>query len=1014
MFYNNTNKNLTKDFFKNPSAEYKAMPFWAWDFKLNKEELEYQINVLEKMGFGGAVMHPRAGLETKYLSDEFMKYVGLCVKNLKEKNMFAIIYDEDRWPSGYAGGMVSKKEYYRQRAIRITRQKTECEEKNIAIKKGGTYFVACYDIKFNNEREIERYKKIDVDETAADEKWYVYSFATPKADRFNGESYIDTFSKEAVEYFIEQTYRKYLSEAGKEFGKSIKAVFTDEPQFARKHTIDGKFETQMPWSGDFEKTYFEKYKEDITASLPEIFWNLSDNRISKSRYFYHNHTADRITNAFLKTYRDFCNASGIYLTGHMVEETSMFSQTSSAGDVMRTYPYFDIPGIDMLCNNKEYVTAKQVQSVARQYGKEGIMSELYGVMGWNMDFKTHKLQGDWQAAMGVTLRVHSVALGSLKGIAKRDYPASVNYQSPWYTEYSQLEDHYTRLASVLTRGKAVVKTAVIHPIESYWLNFGPDSAKSIRDDMDKRLEELTDWLVHNFIDFDFINEELLSNAKVNTDDGFSVNGSKYDTIIIPQCETLRGSTVKYITNFLNSGGKVVIMGNCPKYINAESADLSELCDKSVKIKYSKEELLNVLERDIEIIGGENSLICTLRQEEDCLWLFIAHDGNESKTLNTEIKIKGKYIAECYDTMNGEIYCADYTTADGQTVIRHEFGGADSLLLKLTPCSIDLENRNENKSHYVKIKEFDGNMEYTVNDNVLLLDLAEFSEDGKRFNPKEEILRISEILREKYDYPYVEVYGIQPWAVENDTETKEIVLRFEFESELNINAEFACEEVTGLNLNGCNVPLIQTGFYVDHAIKKYKLEGIKQGKNILLVKVPFSKKTRPETCYIVGKFGVSADGRKIIKLCDSICFGDITSQGLPFYGDNVAYKDKFELKENSDIRIQTEKFSGALIKIYIDGADMGNVAYPPYVLDVKGLGKGVHSIEWVLFGNRYQTFAPLHNKGDCSWQGPNLWYPDDADRTQDYVFKEFGILKSPKLYIRAEKQHHIGRRNGGLT
>ncbi len=994
MFYNNTNRKLTKDFFKNPSAEYKAMPFWAWGFKLNREETEYQIDVFEKMGFGGVTIHPRAGLETKYLSDEFMEYVGICVKKLKEKNMFTIIYDEDRWPSGFAGGMASKKECYRQRALKMTQQKTECEDKEAALKNGGTYFVACYDIKFNDRHEIVKYKKINEGEAAENERWYAYSFATPKSDRFNGESYIDTLNKEAVEYFIEQTYKKYFSEIGNEFGKSIKAVFTDEPQFARKHTIDGKFENQMPWSGDFEKTYFEKYREDITNSLPEIFWDLSDGRISKSRYFYHNHTANRITDAFLKTYHDCCAANGIYLTGHMVEETSMFSQTSSAGDVMRTYPYFDIPGIDMLCNNKEYVTVKQVQSVAHQYGKEGIMSELYGVMGWNMDFKTHKLQGDWQAAMGVTLRVHSVALGSLKSIAKRDYPASLNYQSPWYTEYACLENHYTRLASVLTRGKAVVKTAVIHPIESYWLNFGPDFAKGKREDMDKKLAELTDWLIHSFIDFDFINEELLSSANTSK--------FEYDTIIIPQCENLRSSTVKYITDFLNGGGKVVIMGECPKYIDAETADLSEMCDKSVRIKYSKEELLNVLERDIEISGAENALICTLRQEEECLWLFVAHDGNETETLNTEIKINDRYTAECYDTMTGEIYYADYTAANGQTVIRHKFGGADSLLLKLMPCAADSENKTENKYCYEKIKEFEENVEYSINDNVLLLDLAEFSEDGKKFEPKEEILGINEILRKKYDYPYVEVYGMQPWAVEDDTETKEITLRFEFESEIAVNAEFACEEITGLSLNGLDVTLVQTGFYVDHAIKKYKLDGIKKGKNILLVNMPFNKKTRLEACYIVGKFGVSADGRKITGLSESIHFGDITVQGLPFYGDNVTYKDKFELKENSDIRIQTEKFGGALVKVYIDGADRGNIAYPPYVLDIEGLNKGVHSIEWVLFGNRYQTFAPLHNMGDCSWQGPNLWYPNDDERTQNYIFKEFGILKSPKLYVRTEE------------
>ena len=133
----------------------------------------------------------------------------------------------------------------------MTQQKTECEDKEAALKNGGTYFVACYDIKFNDKHEIVNYKRIDENETAANERWYAYSFATPKSDRFNGEGYIDTLNKEAVEYFIEQTYKKYFSETGNEFGKSIKAVFTDEPQFARKHTIDGKFVAINFGKGDY-------------------------------------------------------------------------------------------------------------------------------------------------------------------------------------------------------------------------------------------------------------------------------------------------------------------------------------------------------------------------------------------------------------------------------------------------------------------------------------------------------------------------------------------------------------------------------------------------------------------------------------------------------------------------------------------------------------------------------------------------------------------------------------------
>jgi len=132
------------------------------------------------------------------------------------------------------------------------------------------------------------------------------------------------------------------------------------------------------------------------------------------------------------------------LTGHMMSEQSLESQTSALGEAMRSYRSFQLPGIDMLCDYREYTTAKQAQSASNQYGRPGVISELYGVTNWDFDFRGHKLSGDWQAALGVTTRVHHLNWVSMEGEAKRDYPAAIGYQSPWYKEYPMIEDHFGR------------------------------------------------------------------------------------------------------------------------------------------------------------------------------------------------------------------------------------------------------------------------------------------------------------------------------------------------------------------------------------------------------------------------------------------------------------------------------------------------------------------------------------------------------------------------------------------
>ena len=94
---------------------------------------------------------------------------------------------------------------------------------------------------------------------------------------------------------------------------------------------------------------------------------------------------------------------------------------------------------------KQFLSAKQCQSAVHQYGREAMLAELYGVTNWDFDFRGHKFQGDWLAALGVTVRVPHLSWVSMAGEAKRDYPASISYQSPWHTEYRYIEDHFARL-----------------------------------------------------------------------------------------------------------------------------------------------------------------------------------------------------------------------------------------------------------------------------------------------------------------------------------------------------------------------------------------------------------------------------------------------------------------------------------------------------------------------------------------------------------------------------------------
>ena len=96
-----------KGLVENPPKEYRSAPFWGWNDRLQKENLGEQIEGFKKAGMGGFFIHSREGLETEYLSTEWMEDVKFCVDKARENDLELWIYDEDKWPSGAAGGMVS-------------------------------------------------------------------------------------------------------------------------------------------------------------------------------------------------------------------------------------------------------------------------------------------------------------------------------------------------------------------------------------------------------------------------------------------------------------------------------------------------------------------------------------------------------------------------------------------------------------------------------------------------------------------------------------------------------------------------------------------------------------------------------------------------------------------------------------------------------------------------------------------------------------------------------------------
>ncbi len=1008
LYKKNATQSLDSELFRNPTSEYRGTPFWAWNSFLEADELCRQIDVFKEMGLGGFHMHVRTGLENDYLSDGYLELIKTCVEKAKKEKMLAWLYDEDRWPSGAAGGKVTKDLKYRARQLVFTPFNKKDEK--------GT-LLACYDIRLDGEGFLASYERIQPDSEAKGDRWFAFLRLSEEESWYNNQTYVDTLNKEAIERFIEETHEKYKATVGDEFDKAIPAIFTDEPQFSRKEVLNNSFdkmEIKLPWTDKVPQLYNELYGADIFSTLPELFWDLPNGKVSVSRYRYHDMISELFTRSFADTIGKWCNENKIYLTGHMMEEPSLFSQTAALGEAMRSYRGFQLPGIDMLCNQHEFTTAKQAQSAAHQFGREGVLSELYGVTGWECDFRTYKYQGDWQAALGVTVRVPHLSWYSMKGEAKRDYPASIHYQSPWYKEYPKIEDHFARVNTAMTRGKPVVKVGVIHPVESFWLHWGPnDKSALIRDSLNDRFMSVTEWLLTGSVDFDFISESLLPSQCEKGAAPLRVGKMEYDVIVVPGCETLRSSTYRLLDEFADGGGKLVIMGKHPTLCDAVPSDAGVmLSQKAVNIDFSRASLLNCLEenRILTIRYSHGALtdrfIYQMREDNDCRWLFIANayePDNKDVGWGADIQIilNGEFCAVKYDTQSGETYPAQAEYRNGKTIIRENVYGYDSLLFKLTEGrSPSTENKPE--KHELKVIS-DNLVDYSLSEkNVLLLDQAEYKLDtDSEFKPAEEILRLDNECRRRLGMPERGGQIVQPYITGDVPSEHTLTLRFTFNSEISYTgAKLALEnaEATKLVFNGERVESAVDGWFTDKAVETVKLPEIVKGKNVLEATLPIGLSTYTEDMFILGDFGVRTVGRKaeIIPLPERIAFGDITKQGFPFYGGNLKYKFKAVSKDGK-ITVCTPHYRGALIGVTIDGKREGSIIYPPYELTVEGLDGGEHEIELELFTHRANCFGPVHMPFDnYFWKGPNAWRTEDCEWSYEYALIKTGILSAPRI------------------
>ncbi len=92
--------------FVNPPRQYSSAPLWVWNDMLTEEQIVATLRDLAGQKVKQVFVHPRPGLITPYLSADWFRLWRAALKEAERLDMNIWIYDENSYPSGFAGGLV--------------------------------------------------------------------------------------------------------------------------------------------------------------------------------------------------------------------------------------------------------------------------------------------------------------------------------------------------------------------------------------------------------------------------------------------------------------------------------------------------------------------------------------------------------------------------------------------------------------------------------------------------------------------------------------------------------------------------------------------------------------------------------------------------------------------------------------------------------------------------------------------------------------------------------------------
>ncbi|MEO8659006.1 MAG: glycosyl hydrolase [Bryobacteraceae bacterium] len=1009
-----------KKAFADPASEYRSMPLWVWNDQMEWPRLKEQLAQFKQQGMGGVFIHPRPGLMTEYLGTDWFKLWKMSMEEGKRLGMIVNIYDENSYPSGFAGGNVPS--LLPDTASQFVQAELDVPAGAIHQRRGVS--VSLFVVKKDASGLVTEARRVG-ENTAVREGESVLAFRLRRAsgNPWTGEfPYVDLTNPQTTPAFLESTYEVYKKNVGSEFGKTVKWAFTDEPLLATGGAYDSA-RLALPLSYNTLAEFQKRNGYDLAGELPSLYWDIGDFR--KVRFDYWQTLHDLWKENYMRPMFLWCDRNNIQFTGHFMEhEWPAPFITPGDGSL---YAYEHVPGIDLLEGSKLRTdgkdahllfTIKQVSSVSHQMGRRAFC-EAYGVAGWDGTLEHYKRFGDWLMVHGINFMDQHLAFSTIRGARKRDHPQSFTDHSAWWPYYKESGDHLGRVSFLSSIGESRNRVLLMTPTTSGFLWARRDGSTPELETMRTDNADLNQFMADHQVDFDLGDEYMVEWFGKEEGRKLTIGKASYDLVVWPKNMTnVRKETVPHLERYLANGGVVLALGPAAQYVDGRESDAVQKMAQRYASQWisapSHDVLLSRIEErlprrvtfDHELPTGAGLMERWLPDRSRML--FLANTSLQGVT--TTMSVAGGSIEE-WDTINGTIKPARFTSSNGKLGLTVDLPPAGSALYIVRDAAAPpAPPKAESRYVAAAVGPWQAKADTP---NVLVLDYCDIKA-GK--------LEQKDVNTWQANWSTWQQHGFERPAWDNAVQFKTRIFdknHFAADSGFEANFHFAVRDKAALSgmqlalempelyrvaVNGSPVDFKNSERWLDHHIRTVSIEKLAhEGENtVSITAAPFDVRMELENIYIRGNFSVRPEGKGFaVAAPAALGFGSWAKQGLPFYADAVRYETEVTAPAGASmLRVELPEWQGSVVEVILDGKRQSQLAWQPFAAEMP-VTAGKHTVSLRVVSTPRNIFGPYHNPTKPRMRAwPAAWaeFPEHQPGGGKYDILDYGLMQPPAVSV----------------